>query len=127
MTHIKMRFPVRCLMFTPGLLFSAATDNLPADEADTPPEPPTMHVYKVGMGSSARLVEGPSAAAAAMFYGVNLISTNNPFAVVCYEEDGQPWQGDSFWISFNPSGDHVTMVLQRLTREDVAACRVVPE
>lgn len=87
-------------------------------------EASVLHVYEVGMGTVVRKVEGPSAGAAAVYFGLNLINTNNPLAAVVYSEDGQPWVGDPYWLDFAPSTEHMKMVAERV-RDELKLCHVV--
>ena len=76
-----------------------------------------LHVYEVGVMSEVAHIKAPSAGAAAMYFGLYLIRTNNPFMAVCYSEDGKPWNGDSFWVHPNPDEAHVKMVAGRVKAE----------
>lgn len=84
-----------------------------------------MKRYKVGMMTQVCEVEAPNAALAAMYYGLYLANTNNPFVAVVYEEDGQEWDGEPWWISIRPDVEHVKMVATRLPKEDLEHCRVI--
>lgn len=84
------------------------------------------HIYEVGMGSSKAAVEAPAAAAAAIWYGINCINTNNPFMVVCYTRDGEAFTGSRWWIAVMPTVDHVKLVAGRVTNQ-LDHCRLVDE
>lgn len=76
-----------------------------------------LHIYKVGMGSNTRLVEAPSPAAAAVYYGMELVNTNNPFMTAVYEEDGVAWEGDSWWLNPFPSVEFLDTTMAMLISE----------
>ena len=86
----------------------------------------TMAIYKVGMGSDVAFIQAESALAAAMHYGLFCINTNNPFLVVCYEEDGQPYLGAKDWMSFSPDEAHVERIFAPNV-EAIQAARVIDE
>lgn len=53
-----------------------------------------MSIYKVGIMSDTRLIEAPSALAAAVFYGVGCTNGNMQFMAAVYEENGKEYKGD---------------------------------
>lgn len=83
-----------------------------------------MGIYEVGMGSDKQTVEAPSAGAAAIYYGLNLVDSNNPFMAAVYTEDGHEFTGESYWISIRPDEAHMKMVAEKVKGE-LADCRVI--
>jgi hypothetical protein len=85
------------------------------------------HLYEVGMGSDKQTIEAPSAGAAAMYYALRLVNTNNPFMAVVYSEDGKPFEGERFWLSLTPDEAHVKMVAERVGVMNINSCKVVED
>lgn len=79
-----------------------------------------MNIYTVGAMSDQTEVAAPNAATAAMYYALKLINTNAPTWVVVYTENGQQWEGDSYWLCASLlSTDEQDAVLKRL-HDDIA-------
>ena len=92
-----------------------------------------MSVYKVGIMTSTALVEGPNAAAAALFYGLHTHG-NLQLGVAVYECDGKAYEGDRMpWgkYAFNPNPrDAVIKEFEmqiKVIRPDVDKCHFVEE
>lgn len=85
-----------------------------------------MPVFEVGMGTDQCRILAPSAGAAAMYYGLVLVNTNNPFMAAVYTEDGKPFEGDAFWLNFNPTEEHVKSVADRV-KDDLPKCHLLEE
>ena len=85
-----------------------------------------FHIYEVGMVSDVRKIKAQSAAAAALFYGVFCVRTNNPFMAVVYTEDGVQWEGDSYWVTLNPTEAHLEKVMTPLV-DQIKAAELVRE
>lgn len=85
-----------------------------------------MNVYEVGMVSDKQKIEAPSAGAAAMYYGLFCVNTNNPFMVAVYTENGKEWEGEAFWMSFNPDEAHIEMVAKKVAAQ-LGNCRIVED
>lgn len=86
---------------------------------------PEFHIYEVGMGSEKRKIKAVSAAAAALHYGVYLANTNNPLMVAVYTEDDQPFTGEKWWMSLNPTPEFLESVLKRITAEAIKSSEVI--
>lgn len=71
-----------------------------------------LHSYKVGMGSDTKLVRAQSPAAAALYYGLFCVDTNNPFMTVVYEVDGEPYQGKNDWLILNPTESDLLRIIE---------------
>lgn len=80
-----------------------------------------FHIYEVGMVSDVRKIKAQSAAAAALFYGLFCVETNNPFMTVVYTEDGAEWEGDSYWVTLTPTTAHLENVVTPLVEQIKAA------
>ena len=70
-----------------------------------------FHIYLVGMGTNRLKIKAQSAAAASMYFSLRCVTTNNPFMAVVYTEDGQPWEGDRYWLKLSFDDDHVSKVM----------------
>ena len=84
-----------------------------------------MPVYEVGMGSDKRKVEASSAAAAALYYGIMLVRTNNPFMTAVYTEDGQEYTGEKFWMNLVLSEEFIVETFERIGLENIRQARLV--
>lgn len=83
-----------------------------------------MNIYEVGMGSDKQQIEAPSAVAAAVYYGLYCVKTNNPLMAAVYTENGNKWNGESFWMKLNPDEAHVEMVAEKVAKQ-LKECRVI--
>lgn len=86
-----------------------------------------FHIYEVGIVSSRRKIRAQSPAAAALYYGLFCIQTNNPFTAVVFTEDGQEWKGDHFWLNFAPDVAFANKILPPLATQIRAASVVEDE
>ncbi len=92
-----------------------------------------MHIYEVGIASSVRKVEAPSAKAAALFYGVFGTVGNAQLAAVVYTEDGVELQGCCPWGEYQFAVNKDDELIARLEAEleaihpDVDRCHFVDE
>lgn len=84
-----------------------------------------MPVYEVGMGSDRRTIEAPSAGAAAMYYGIFLVTTNNPFLVAVYTVDGQKYDGEQWWMNFNPTEEFVHQTFDTIGIDNIKNAKVI--
>lgn len=102
--------------------------------ADQPTQVPTsfgtprllsfLHLYEVGMVSDKKTVRAPSAGAAAMYYALELVETDHLFMTAVYTVDGEPFEGEQWWMKLAPDDEHATLVGKRIAHE-FKFCRLV--
>jgi len=83
------------------------------------------HDYKVGMGSGVEYIRAPNATAAAIFYGVTCVNTNNPCAAAVYEMDGEPYEGESPWLGWAFGGESPTDEELEAIKKDLDKCQLL--
>lgn len=86
----------------------------------------TLHIYEVGMGSDLRKIQAPNAGAAAMYYSIACVETNNPFMAAVYTEDGEKFTGESSWLNIQPDYQFAKEVMARVGA-DLHHCSVVED
>ena len=82
------------------------------------------HIYQVGIQPDITLIEAPNAASAAIYYGMYIANTNNPFAAHIYTKDGLPWHGEHYWLSWSLDQADVALLLRHL-KSKIAQCRLL--
>lgn len=85
-----------------------------------------MHIYEVGMGSDRQRVQAPSAGAAALYYGLYCVNTNNPFMAAVYTEDGQAFDGEMWWMNLMPDSKFAIEVFDRIG-DELRLCTLLTE